>query len=252
MIRQFLVIIIIIIAAGCQPKVLKEKKTPSIPLIQSPKFSVITVESENVRMSPNGQKIGQLLKGDTLQVIKRQGNWLLFHNDFFDSAYIWAPSAGFDYINLYNPLSYYDTIAQDFFPTAYFRKLFGNLGIEIPTPLKQSQIFFGELGLGSHEDIVIEVTTEQTETTAHGITLYTQEPTNNIFQIKIDFFSPIKGIEKTLERCDLEFILPDIQNGGHVIWKKNTLVPGLEIDLERREWESDWYSVLWLRLKSED
>jgi len=252
MIRQFLVIIIIIIAAGCQPKVPKEKKTPSIPLIQSPKFSVITVESENVRMSPNGQKIGQLLQGDSLQVINRQGNWLLFQNDFFDSAYIWAPSAGLDYINLYNPLSYYDSTAEEFFPINYFRKLFGHPGIEIATPYNDSEFFFGELGLGSHEDIVIEVTTEQTETNAHGITLYTTETNKNVFQIKIDFFSPIKGIENTLERCDLEFILPDIQNGGHVIWEKNTLVPGLEIDLERREWESDWYSVLWLRLKSED
>jgi hypothetical protein len=241
-----------LLIAACQPKIDKKSPILFVPVIQSPDIAVIQVESENVRTTPNGQKIGQLLLGDTLQVIKRQGNWLLFQNDFFDSAYIWAPSAGLDYINLYNPLSYYDGAAQQFYPVNYFRELFGNPGIEKTEMSNEYTIFFGELGLGSHEDIIIEVTTEQTETTAHGITLYTKEPDKNVFQIKIDFFSPIKGIEKTLERCDLEFILPDIQNGGHVIWEKNTLVPGLEIDLERREWESDWYSVLWLRLKSED
>lgn len=244
--------VFVLVIAGCQPKVGREKTPISVPTIKLPEIAVMEVESENVRLSPNGEKIGQLLAGDTLQIIKRQGNWLFFQNDFFESAYIWAPSAGIEYINLYSPYSYYDTTAGQFYPLHYFRKIFGSPGVEKAMMLREYELFFGELGLGSHEDIVIEVVTEQIETTAHGVTVFIHQPENTIYKIKIDFFKPLNDIQNVIKQCDLGYLPPDIENGGHVIWNHGVLIPGLEIDLERQEWESEWFSAIWLKGKIEN
>jgi hypothetical protein len=244
--NQIAFFIFLILFLGCQPKVGKKDKLPSVPVLKTPQVAVLQVESENVRLTPNGEKIGQLLMGDSLNIIKRQGNWLYFYNDFFDSSYIWAPSAGIDYINIYNPLSYFDPIAGQFYPVSYFRSLFGNPGEQKNPSSGKSEIFFGKLGLGSHEDLVIEVVNAQTVTNTHGITLFTDRPENSIYKIKIDFFKPIKGMDNALEKCGLYTAPPDLQNGGHVFWNAGTIIPNLRIDLERREWESEWFSGLWI------
>ena len=243
-IRLFVLFILII--AACQPKVVKETSKSATPLIETPEIAIISAESENVRLSPNGKVIGQLLQGDTLKIIKRHANWLFFQNDFFESGYLWAPSAGFEYINLYNPSTYYDRIASEFYPLNYFTALFGSNSEKRSVLSAETEILFDEIGLGSHEEIVLEVANEQIETVNHSIILYMREPEKQIFKIKIDFFRPIKGIEKVLDRCGLPYLPSSINNGGHVIWKRDTLIEGLEVDLERKEWESEWFSALWL------
>lgn len=247
---KFLILSIFLILA-CQPKTIKEKPTSVAPTISTSGIAVIAVESENVRLSPNGKAIGQLLRGDTLQIIKRHANWLFFKNDFFESGYIWGPSAGLDYINLYNPFTYYDSIAAEFYPITYFTTLFGSSGERRSPQATETEIFFNEMGLGSHEEIVIEIVDEQLETVKHGITLFVKKSDQQLVKIKIDFFQPIKGLKNTIERCGLSYLPFTREDGGHVIWDQGTLIDGLELDLERKEWESEWFSVLWLRKAGE-
>jgi hypothetical protein len=247
-----LLILFVLPMAACQPKTVKEKPTPVTPLFMTSGMTVISAESENVRLSPNGKAVGQLLKGDTLQIIKRHANWLFFESDFFESGYIWAPSAGLEYINLHNPYTYYDSTASEFYPLEYFHILFGSEGENRSNLVGETEIIFDEIGLGSHNEIVMEVADEQVETIKHGIILYLQEPENRIFKIKIDFFRPVEGLEKAIERCGLSYLPFSEENGGHVIWKSGALMEGLEVDLERKEWESNWFSVLWLRKSKEE
>lgn len=237
----------ILVMTACQPKVVKEKPKPITPVFMTSGMAVISAESENVRLSPNGKVVGQLLRGDTLQIIKRHGNWLFFKNDFFESGYIWGPSAGLDYINLYNPFTYYDSIAAQFYPLNYFNTLFGSSGEKRSSQATETEIFFDEMGLGSHEEIVVEIVEEQLETVKHGIILFIQEPDQQLFKIKIDFFKPIKGLRNTIERCGLSYLPFTREDGGHVVWENGSLIKELEVDLERKEWESEWFSALWLR-----
>ena len=246
-----LLMLFMLIIAACQPKTVKEKPRSVTPVIKTPNMAIISVESENVRLAPNGKPIGQLLKGDTLRIVKRHVNWLFFESDFFESGYIWAPSAGFEYINLYNPFTYYDSTAAEFYPLNYFTSLFGSNGESRSTLSMETEIFFDEMGLGSHEEIVMEVVNEQVEMVKHGIILYLREPDKQIFKIKIDFLRPVKGIKKALEQCGLSNLPFSKEDGGHVVWKSGTLIEGLELDLERKEWESEWFSALLLRQTGE-
>ena len=248
---KFLMLFALLMTA-CQPKAVKEKPKPITPVFMTSGLAVISVESENVRLSPNGKVVGQLLRGDTLQIIKRHANWLYFKNDFFESGYIWGPSAGLDYINIYNPFTYYDSIATEFYPINYFTTLFGSTGERRSLRGTETEIFFDEMGLGSHEEIVLEVMDEQLETVKHGIILFLREPDQKLYKIKMDFFKPIQGVKKAIERCGLSYRPFSLEDGGHVIWEKGTLIEGLEIDLERKEWESEWFSTLWLRQTAEE
>lgn len=236
----------IAIILACQPKVIKEKPLTVVPEIVTPRIALIEIEAENARKSPNGEIMGQLLKGDTLYIINRQANWLFTNSEFFDSVYIWAPSAGLEYLNLYHPLVYYDSSTTEFYPLNYFQRLFSDPGKEKSISGIESEIVFSEIGLGSHQDIIVEVVQEEIETVVHGISLYLRKPQRTIHKIKIDFFKPVQGIEETLQICGLPYRQPSSENGGHVIWKAGLLIPGLEIDLERKEWHSEWFSAIWI------
>jgi len=238
--------VFVAIIMACQPRIKKEKPAAVPPEIVTPQIALIEVEAENARQTPNGEIAGQLLKGDTLYIINRRANWLFTNSEFFDSVYIWAPSAGLEYLNLNNPMVYYDSSITQFYPLNYFQQLFGDLGNERSISSDETVIVFSEIGLGSHEDIVIEVVHEEIETVVHGISLYLQKPQNTVFKMKIDFFKPVQGIKETLQKCDLPHLPPSSEKGGHVIWNAGVLIPGLEIDLERKEWDSDWYSAIWI------
>jgi len=244
LLNYFLLILSIILA--CQPRVTKEKPVFVSPKIVTPKMALIAVEAENARKSPNGDIMGQLLKGDTLYIIKRQGNWLFTNSEFFDSVYIWAPSAGLAYLNLYNPLVYYDSSHAEFYSLNYFQELFGNPGQQKSVSGEDSVIIFDEIGLGSHQDIVVEVVQEKIETVVHGITLYLRKPRNTVYQIKIDFYQPVRGARDALKKCGLPYRKPSVEEGGHLIWNRDELLPGVKIDLERKEWKSDWFSAVWI------
>ena len=84
----------------------------------------VTVKSENVRQKPNGARLGSIRKGDKLTVIKRVGNWIHFTNPRFQEAYIWAPSVGYAYQNIYSPFFFFDSTRSKFRDIEWFQKMF--------------------------------------------------------------------------------------------------------------------------------
>ncbi|MFZ0389369.1 MAG: hypothetical protein WAN36_02835, partial [Calditrichia bacterium] len=92
--------------------------------------------------------------------------------------------------------------------------------------------------------------TESTEEVSHGITLFVRygDPVNKrgdyIWKVAVDFYRPVNGSAAALEKASLPNLEPTSRNSGHVLWENGKLVPGLIVDLERREWESDWFSSL--------
>ncbi|MBN2366612.1 MAG: hypothetical protein EH225_11950 [Calditrichaeota bacterium] len=241
-----LFMIILLMLAGCQPKEVKHPPQPEVPGIRKvPEKAVITAQSENVRFKPNGQILGQVHRGDSVRIEKRIVNWLLFYNDEFDSSFVWAPAAGFDYINLYSPHTYYDTTSQQFYPVGYFRELFGREGQKDSILSTESELFFGDIGLGSHEDIVIEVSDKEIEEVEHGITFHIGEPEGKIFQVDIDFYTPIKGVKAALRKCNLPDVAFLSGTPREVSWNPGVLLQGMKIHLERKEWDSDFFSRVW-------
>ena len=249
--KSFFKLFILLIAfLGCQTKMVK-KTVIKIPEIKAtPDSAFVTVRMENVRQTPNGRILGKIRKNQKIYIDKRFANWVKFHNEKYDSAYIWAPSIGLDYINLYSPATYFDTTTGQFYPVEYVQDLLGNPGELKTKATGEYQLFFKKVGLGSHEEIVLEVVTQTTEQIDHGIALYIREKDNHIFQVKVDFFRPVKGIEATLKKCNLT-IKPCTQaDESRAIWEKGILFPGLEITLERKEWQSEWFSSIVFRSSS--
>jgi len=245
--RFFLVALLLSIFLSCQPKFLKQPPPPVETTFLLPDSALVTAARENVRQKPNGKILGTLRRGKTIYLDKRQGNWLQFHNQKFKRAYIWAPSAGFPYINLYNPATYFDTTKNEFYRVEYFQQLFGSPGIPRQELSTEHQLFFDEIGLGSHEEVVMEVVTETRQNVHHGITLYIHTRNQSVRQVRIDFFRPVKGIAAALRKCGLENRKPSEENEGHVLWYSGMLFPGLKINLERKEWKSNWFSTIWFQ-----
>ncbi len=244
---KFFVLLTLLVLA-CQPKFLK-KSIVALPEITAiPDSAFITVTRENVRQKPNGRILGHLKRNQKIFIDRRTVNWLKFHNSQFDSAYVWAPSAGFEYINLYSPFTYYDSSAGVFYPKEYLQRLFGSKGKIEDDYAKTYQLFYSNLGLGSHEETVLEVTTESSEEVKHGITLFIRKADEKIYQVEVDFFRPVKGVKSILKKCDLIYRQPSAENEGHVIWDSNVTVNGLVVDLERKEWKSPFFSSVRYKL----
>ncbi len=53
----------------------------------------VKVEQENIRLEPNGTKIGEIIAGSEVEVIERQSNWVKVQIN----AWIWEPSLTPDY-----------------------------------------------------------------------------------------------------------------------------------------------------------
>lgn len=233
----------------CQPKLVKQAPvvTPAVQTL--PDSALVTVKQENVRRFPNGTVLGKIRKGEKIFIDRRMVNWVQFHSAKYDSAFIWAPSVGFKYINLYSPFTYYDTTTSQFYSLKYFKKLFGSGGIQTQQLPTEYELFFGDLGLGGHQDVVLEGVTESTEQVKHGVTLFVEPVTNHLLRVRVDFFRPVRGMNAAAKKCGFPALAPSEENHGHIIWTKDTLVPGLLIDLERKEWDSAWFSGIWFKKK---
>ena len=244
------ILLIIALFCGCVPragKVVTEKTDDTVFLTDNGMQLEVVVDKENVREKPNGKIIGVLTKGAKIVVVKHAGNWVQFTNDRFKNAWIWAPSVGFDYINLYNPMTYFEPVKRSFYNIAYFQRLFSQKG-KIRQDFETSyELFFDELGLGSHETTVLDVVEATDQIVQQGVTLFVERKSDRITRVKVDYFKPVKGISEALKKSELPEKKPTEINNGHVIWREN-LIPGLIIDLERKEWNSDWFSGIWFIL----
>ena len=240
--RFFIFVMGILILWGCQTTVVKKPIPPSPPpesLIPNDSGKVkVVLKKENVRETPNGAKIGTIRKGEKVTVIRRIGNWVEFDSRTYVGGYIWAPSLGYPYINLYSATVYYDTTRKTFKSLAYIRSLFQQPGDTLQSTSKQLVLFFTNIGLGSHTETEIEVVKATNKIVRHGVTVFLDPQTQTIHKIKIDFYKPITGIQAALTKCNLPPRQPDTTTNSMVAWKPNSLLPGLSVQLERQEWQS--------------
>ncbi len=246
-------IILLLALVGCasrrqlspQPSPTKPVETYRALATDSGKVVTVQVKSENVRKTPNGTRLGKLKRGEKLTVLKRVGNWVQFTNAKFKKAYIWAPSVGYRYENLYSPYFYYDTTRHAFRDIDFFRRIFSQWGQRRNEMTSSYALFFKNVGLGSHEAIVVEVVAGTKQVVEHGITLYIDKKTDKIHKVRVDYLVPVTGYKKALKKSELPIQAPVEENSGHLIWPAGTLLPDLTVDLERKEWNSNAFSSIW-------
>lgn len=209
------------------------------------KILTVQVKSENVRREPNGKKLGQLRNGDKIKVIKRLGNWIQFSNKKYKGAYIWAPSVGYTYENLYSPFFYYDSTQKLFRDMSFFQNIFSQKGQRRQETTSTYELFFKNLGLGSHKSVVLDVVMESKQVVEHGVTFFVNSSDEKVTKVKVDYFKPVEGYQNALKKSELPVIEPPEENSGHLIWPAGQLLPGLTVDLERKEWDSKLFSSIW-------
>ncbi len=240
---------------SCQPKVTR-LVTPPVPpdtvqmIPALPDSAVVIVDTENVRETPNGKIVGKLYNDDMVYLDARVGNWIKFHNFYYQEGYVWGPSIGLPYLNLYDPRYYFDPRSGQFYAVSYIKKFLGSAGEEQKISDTEYRLIFRNLGLGSHTEDVWEVTNHTTERVEHQMVLYVrrQNGYDRIYQMRIDFYRPVAGVKEALKKCGLEYREPSIENEEKVVWKAGELLPGLQVELERTEWKSDVFSTVWYKL----
>jgi hypothetical protein len=238
---------------SCQKKVTKstESKEQEFLTAVGDTASVV-VSKENVRQEPNGKILGSLKEGEKIVVRERLGNWIQFDSKKFDNAFIWGPSLGYKYINFYSPFFYFDSLKSNFHSIEYFQTILAQKGLRRQETSTSYELFFRDIGFGSHEETVLEVTATTNEVVEHGITFFINSTNDKIHKVKVDFLKPVEGFEKSLKKCGLIMKKIVDQNGGHLIWPFGSLVNELMVDLERNEWESDWFSSVWFSIENMD
>ena len=240
---------------SCAPKATQKTlvvANPDEPIAtDAGEIVVVQAATENVRSRPNGRIIGKVRKSESLTVVKRIGNWVYFNSNRFPLGCVWGPSVGYDYFNLYNPEIYYDRFRKQFYDTDYFRRLFSQEG-EIRQDFTSSyELFFGDIGLGSHETQIVDIAETTEQLVAHGVTLFVKRSPDRVYKVKVDYFRAKEGYQNALEKSELPVKPPTLTNKGHVIWSVGSLITGLTVDLERSQWLSDRFSSIWFMLPGE-
>ncbi len=64
-----------------------------------PVYLTVMVEQENLRASPNGEKVGEASRSEKLELMQRRGNWFEVAHPGLGTVFIWAPSVGAELIN---------------------------------------------------------------------------------------------------------------------------------------------------------
>ena len=240
---------------SCQPKVSKPLAPPTAPtkalrIPALPDSALVIVDTENVRATPNGKIVGKLYNDDMVYPEGRVGNWIRFHNFYYREGYVWGPSIGLPYLNLYDPRYYFDPRSQQFYSLDYIKKFLGSEGEVQKVNTEEYRLVFRNLGLGSHTEEVWEVTTRTTERVEHQLVLYVrkQDGYDRIYQMRIDFYRPVKGVKEALKKCGLDYREPSRQSDEKVVWNPGVLIPGLQVELERKDWQSDIFSTVWYKL----
>ncbi|MEL6823510.1 MAG: hypothetical protein AAFP70_17260 [Calditrichota bacterium] len=250
---QFSMLLLIIAMLGCQPSAVKETTdTPETLTTDAGKPAMVQVRSENVRALPNGKRLGSLRMNSEITVLRRVGNWVQFTNDRFKEAYIWAPSVGYETLNLYGSDFYLDQKKDSFKSVKYFQNIFSQDGIRRQETSGSYELFFKDIGLGSHEVVVLDVVTESQQKVDHGITLFIDKPANEVRKVRVDYFKPVNGYQAALKKSELSVQEPSENNSGHIIWNAGTILQDISVDLERKEWDSKYFSSVWYILPDEE
>ncbi len=252
----------LLVLISCVSQTQKKSPAPASSKVEEPeeiqfatdagKELIVEMKAENVRKVPNGKILGRLYEEEKLTVIKRVGNWINFTNSVYEEGYIWAPSVGYSYVNLYNPYFFYDTTRHKFKEIEYFQKFFSKSGQRRQETDDAYELFFKNIGLGSHEATVLDVVTETQQIVEHGITLFINKNNNQIEEVRVDYLKPVKGYKRALRKSELPVKSPSGENTGHLIWAVGELLPDLVVDLERKAWKSQWFRSIWYKLPDAD
>lgn len=239
--------------SACAPKTAVKPVPAAAPAVAEEAFPgtdagrilTVQVNEENVRERPNGRIIGTLRGGEEIIVLKRVGNWVQFKNARIPSAYIWAPSVGYPMANLYSPFFYFDSTRNAFHDVGYFQQMFSQRGLRRQEGSTTYELFFKNIGLGSHEAVILDVTTETQQVVEHGVTLFVNKAADRVEKVRVDYYQPIEGWNNALARSGIFIEDPADTTGGHFIWPAGKLLKQLTVDLERKEWESRYCSSIW-------
>ncbi len=202
------------------------------------KWVRVQVAKENVRMKPNGKVIGKLYRGDSLYVLENYGNWLRFEFKPNREGYIWAPSCGFKYINLYNPYTYIDTIKKRILSFAEFKRLLGSKIDTIGGTPQLRQLEFKNIGLGEEVEEILNVAKVTRQITEKGVGIWYDTKTNQIKEVHIDLLKPVRGIKAALKKAGLSTKLQPFQSDNSQIVFKLFPDTDLYFILKRKQWKS--------------
>lgn len=203
-----------------------------------PQWVTVTVQTENVREYPNGPVIGKVERHDSLLAYKKYGNW--FQIDFQGrEAYIWAPSCGFPYLNLYNPIVYLHPEKKGFRTLAELKTMLGDKIDTVGGTENYLQLMFTNLGLGEETVQILDVAAVKTETVEKGIVVWYSVPDDEIREIVIDLFRVLPSEKQALRKADVEEKLElVIRDDSQIVYR---IFPESELYfiLKRREWKSE-------------
>lgn len=225
-------IVLFVMIQGC----MTSKKIVRFQKVEN-RWVKVMAPSENVREKPNGRVIGKMFRGDSLLVKENFGNWLRFTYKNHD-AYIWAPSCGFKYINLYSPFTYIDTLKKQIIPFDEFKRLLGSRVDTVGGTSKLMQLEFKNLGLGEERQEILDVAKVYTQKVEKGIGIWYDVQKGLVNEVYIDLLRPVYGIKNALKKAGLP-------SNTHVYKSDNSQIviklypdANLYFILKRKEWKS--------------
>jgi hypothetical protein len=216
------------------------------------KILTVNVKEENVRAYPNEKIIGKLSVGDTIVVKKRVGNWVQFTNDRFSEAFIWGPSVGYPYQNLYSPGFYYNAENKQFYDVEYFQRMFSQKGQRRLDVQSYYELFFKNIGLGSHDVTIGDTGPSSQGMVEHGITLFVDKKSQKVLKVRVDYLRPVQGYAEALKKSELPVKVPGGVDRVHFSWPAGELLDHINVNLERQEWDSQWLSSIWFMLPEKE
>ncbi|GAB4171635.1 MAG: hypothetical protein Kow00108_06120 [Calditrichia bacterium] len=229
-----LVLIMSMIYSGCTLVGVKKKQRFSRIEDQWVK---VTVPVENVRNKPNGRIIGQMKKGDSLLVDQNFGNWLEF-NYKGKNAYIWGPSCGFPYINLYNPYTYLDTIKKAILNISELKRLLGTKVDTVGGSVNLLQLEFVNLGMGERVEEVVEVVKVEKQKVEKGVQIWYNVAEDKVTEVYIDLLKPVYGEKQALKKAGLQSSFPVYKKDETQVVFKLFDDKDVFLILKRKEWKS--------------
>ena len=233
-----LTVLILLLISCASRKVMKE----SYLVPRFPVKKVVVVKSENVRAEANGEIIGKLKKGDSILVLNKCGNWIEFDYYPDEKGYMWAPSLGFSYINLYDPYTYIDTTTYQFISLINLNYILGQVPDTIETVGKLSNLCYKDLGLGKRVEEILNVHILEKQVVEKTVKVCVNTESNKITEIQIDLFNPVTGKAAALKKADMKRKLKEIENSeSRIVLALTKGDHPIYFTLKRKEWKSNQF-----------
>ena len=234
------IFVLILIFAGCGPKVIK-KETIAVKKYY-PEKRVLTVKKENIRDMPNGYVIGELKKGDPVLVLNKMANWIVYDYYPDEKGYVWAPSLGYVYLNLYSPFTYIDSDKQKFINIEHLNFLLGQTPDVIQSSGNLSHLKYSGLGLGKRVEEVMEVVKVKKQVVEKTVMAWFDKSKNNITEIQVDLFHPVSGKNAAIKKAGIKDNYKIVEDSdSRIVVQLTGFSKPFFLVLKRKEWKSDQF-----------